>query len=93
MIEVERIERKSGEGGEAAEESGSEQAVAHGKRFSAAFHGSLQQAHEEAAEHVDAEDAEGKGHCQAAHDRGVELEAADRPRRAATQDSDGVFDI
>lgn len=44
-------------------------------------------------EHVDAEDAEREGHGQAAHDRGIQLEATDRPRRAAAQDGNGVFDI
>lgn len=93
MVEVKRIEREGGEGGETAEKAGSKQAVSHRERFSAAFHGSLQQAHEKTAEHVDAEDAEREGHGQAAHDCGIQLEAADRPRRAAAQDSNGVFDI
>ena len=55
---------EGGEGGETAEEAGSKQAVSHRERFSAAFHGSLQQAHEKTAEHVDAEDAEREGHGQ-----------------------------
>ena len=46
MVEVKRIEREGGEGGETAEKAGSKQAVSHRERFSAAFHGSLQQAHE-----------------------------------------------
>lgn len=49
MVEVKRIEREGGEGGETAEKAGSKQAVSHRERFSAAFHGSLQQAHEKTA--------------------------------------------
>ena len=93
MVEVKCIKREGGECGETAEEAGSKQAVSHRERFFAAFHGALQQAHEKTAEHVDAEDAKREGHGQAAHDRGIQLEAADRPRRTAAQDGNGVFDI